>query len=492
MVEAAGSRGMRARRTEAAMFRRTVSVLMGLMLVAGACSAQPTPSGAPTLPTAGASLTPGTAAVPTSTAARSPSPSPTESSLPTPSVNPSGSPDGIGLLIADVPRAAATLDNARSAAAAINAFGVDLLRQLQIAGKNAVFSPASVALALGMTRAGAAGTTASQMDTALGGLGSPAKAAWLDGLDQALATRSITVTDGTGVSHQLILRIANAPFAQRGMTIQPAYLNAIGAQFGAGLRVVDYRTDSETARQLINGWVDDQTQHRIAELLARGTVTAATRLTLVNAIYLKAPWTLPFDPKETHDAAFRLAAGGTVDVPVMVASRTLPYAAGSGWSAVDLGYLGDQLSLTLILPNNLSKFTASLDGARLADIVSALTPRRVDLELPRFSIETHQTLADPLRAMGMTAAFDPAVANFSGITTEAPLAISEVIHQANITVDESGTEAAAATAVVIGETAGPPSEPVVVHFDQPFLFALRDRETGAVLFLGQVVDPSIR
>jgi serpin B len=383
---------------------------------------------------------------------------------------------------------AASAADARRAAGATNAFGFELLRGLRLAGSNAVVSPASIVLALGMARAGARGTTATEMDEVLGGLGSPKNAAWLAGLDAVLASRSTSAKDADGVAHDLVLRIANAPFAQRDMAIEPAYLAALGAQYGAGLRIVDYRGDSEAARRVINGWVDVQTAHRIKELLAQRTINSATRLTLVNAIYLKAPWQVPFDPQATKPGMFTTAGGRGVQVPFMTATGTLPYATGDGWSAVDVAYLGDTMSLTLILPADLTRFEAALDGVAFGRIVDAMAPHAVQLALPKFAIETHRSLVSALQAIGMRSPFDASVADFSGISREA-LVISDVIHQANITIDEAGTEAAAATAVVIGDTAGP-AEPVAVRLDRPFAFALRDRETGAILFLGHVTDPS--
>lgn len=235
--------------------------------------------------------------------------------------------------------------------------------------------------------------------------------------------------------------------------------------------------------------MDERTEHRIPELLVPGVLTAATRLTLVDAIYLKAPWQTPFEPEATPVAQFTRADGSMVDVPFMALTSSLPYASGEGWQAVEIPYLGGSLALTLILPDDLAGFEQTLTMDGLMAITSSLSGAQVALSMPRFGIETKTDLASVLAALGMPTAFADS-ADFSGITTAERLAISDVIQQANIDVDEEGTEAAAATAVVMRATALP-AEPLTVRVDRPFLFALRDVPTGASLFLGRVGDPSI-
>ncbi|MFI5255606.1 MAG: serpin family protein, partial [Candidatus Limnocylindrales bacterium] len=272
-------------------------------------------------------------------------------------------PAGIGLAMADVARAPASSGDANAAAAAIDAFGLDLYQQLGKTGGNLVFSPASIALALTMARLGARGETAAQMDTVLHALvpttagdAAATAAAGLNALDQALAARSGTFPDESGKSQDVILRIANATFAQRDMAIQPAYLDALAASFGAGLRLVDYARDPDAARKLINAWVAVHTERRIPELLAPGTVDDLTRLALVNAIYLKAPWVTPFDPSLTKPDAFTRADGTTVQVPMMHGGGELPYAEGAGWQAVELPYVGGSLAMDVIVPDDLATF----------------------------------------------------------------------------------------------------------------------------------------
>jgi serpin B len=390
---------------------------------------------------------------------------------------------------AEVPRASADPAEAIEAGRSINAFGLELFRRAGAADGNVVVSPASVALALAMARVGARGETAVEMDAVLHDLATGAHAAWLNALDAALTGRSGTFPDTAGTPQPVALRIANAPFSQRGMNLDRAYLEALASRFGAGLRLVDYRADPEAARRSINGWVSDQTEQRIPELLVPGVITRDTRLTLVNAIYLKAPWLTPFTPEATKTGTFNRADGTTVEVPMMAGSESLPYAEGSGWRAVELPYVGGSLALMVIVPETIGTFEASLTPVLLTEITDGLAERPVQLTFPRFGIESKVDLATTLAAMGMPLAFDPGRADFSGITTEEQLFISAVIHQANIDVDEKGTEAAAATAVVM-RASGAPGEPVTLRVDRPFLFALRDVPTGTILFLGRVADPS--
>ena len=292
-----------------------------------------------------------------------------------------------------------------------------------------------------------------------------------------------------GNDQDVTLAIANAPFAQQDEQWQQPFLDTLAQAFGAGLQLVDYRNDYEGARQLINGWVDEQTHDRIPQLLGPGSLSAMTRLVLVNAIYLKAPWLTPFNADLTKTASFTRLDGSTVQVPMMATQEELGYASGSGWQAVELPYVGGSLAMDVIVPDDLTSFTQSLTADSFAQLTAALATHEVVLTMPRFNTETKADLADLLSAMGMPLAFDPNGADFSGMTTQDQLFISRVIHQANITVDEKGTEAAAATAVVMDAAAAPVD---IVHLDvnRPFVFALRDTQTGAVLFLGQITDPS--
>ena len=442
----------------------------------------------------------------------------------------------IELAKANMARAPADPADAKSAVASINAFALDLYQamvadpELDLSAKNAVFSPTSIALALGMARAGARGDTAAQMDGVLHANGWSELGAGLNALDQALASRNATWTDSEGASRQVALRIANGSFAQRGWTIEDGFLDAISSAFGAGVQLVDYAADPEAARRAINAWVSQQTARRIPELLRPENVSKLTRLYLVNAVYLKAEWERWFRENETESASFTRLDGRRVEVPMMhkvggggCCTDRIPYAHGAGWQAVELRYRHATdtapLAMTLILPDDLAAFETRLSPDQLARITAALDAERVrfdgpqtcpsnfepgncypyDLRLfmPRFAIETRVALKDVLGAIGMPLAFDPSRADLTGIHVPAPGEgrpyISAVIHQANIDVDEKGTEAAAATAVGVDTGGGPsPLDEITLRLDRPFLFVLRDVQTGAVLFMGRVVDPSLK
>jgi serine protease inhibitor len=397
----------------------------------------------------------------------------------------------VGLALAAVPRASADPGDAALAARAANAFAFDLLRKAIPAGKNGVLSPTSVALALAMARAGARGQTAAQMDAVLREVASDPHAGWLNALEQALATRSGTFKDTAGKDTNVTLRIANAPFAQRDLAFVPAYLDALASRYGAGIRLVDFKKDPEAARAAVNAWVKDETEQRIPELIAKGTVDDLTRLILVNAIYLKAAWRTAFLESATAPARFVRLDGSTIDVPTMQETADLSYAAGPGWKAVELPYVGDSLAMTVIVPDDLASFEAALDGPGFDAITTALQPTSVRLSFPKFGLETMADVGDVLKALGMPDAFNKDLADFSGMTTADRLYISAVIHQANLDVDEQGIEASAATAVVLGTTSMPVDQ-VTFQVDHPFLFALRDTKTGAILFLGRVAEPAIR
>lgn len=418
-----------------------------------------------------------------SPASRTASPTPSLAATPSPAAD-------IELAKANVPRAAATIADARQAAAAINAFGFELHRALSAKGTNLVASPTSIAIALGMARIGARGQTAAEMDAVLSDLATDEHAAWLNGLDQALATRTAIFRDDEGTAHDQTLDISNASFAQRDLAFEAAYLDALAARFDAGQYLVDFMADTEAARRQINAWASDRTRGRIPEVLGPEDLSPDTRLALVNAIYLKASWAQAFQEDQTNQAPFTRPDGSTLTVPLMRV-RGASCGEGDGWSAADIPYLGNQLSMLVIVPDDLVALEQTFDADVIAaiDATIAKTTAIADVTMPRFDLETRELLGDILAALGMPTAFDPATADFSGMTTQTRLVISKVIHQANISVDEKGTEAAAVTVVGM-DTTGGPSDTCAAHADRSFLFLLRDVETGAILFMGRVVDPT--
>lgn len=377
-----------------------------------------------------------------------------------------------------------------AASAAINAFAADLFDRLVAVDPvaNLVFSPASIALALAMTSAGAKGTTLTEMDAVLHITDPATIHRSMNGLATSLTalnqSQDNTAQGGTGVS-EVQLSIANSLWAQRGLAFEQAFLDLLSAEYDAGLELVDYKADPEAARVAINAWVAEETRDRIPELLGQGTITPTTRLTLVNAIYLKANWAQIFDEQRTSEQLFT-APGGDVTVDMMRVDGRFQVAVTDEWAAIDLPYVFNGLSLTVLVPG------AGFAGPQPSgdEVFAALQPAPVMLSFPRFDIETSVSLADVLGELGMATAFSDQ-ADFSGMTTAEPLTIGDVIHQANITVDEEGTEAAAATAVVMEATGMPdPQEPIELVVDRPFTFWLRDRNTGTIVFMGRVNDPS--
>ena len=367
-------------------------------------------------------------------------------------------------------------------------FGLALYRAVAADAGNVVLSPHSVSVALGMTWAGARTTTEAQMASALRfTLGQARTHAAFNALDLALAQRAARPVVGSG--QRFRLRVVNALWGQSGYRFLAPFLDTLAENYGAGMYLLDFERDPEAARGVINTWVSAQTERRIPELLAMGGVHRNTVLVLTNAVYFSASWAQPFRAEDTHPAEFHLLDGTARVVPTMNRVAEMPYADDPAWQAVELPYLGDELSMLVIVPasGRFAEVEQRLDAPALAAVVAALHDRRVTLALPRFSFRTAAGLRAPLIALGMTDAFT-AAADLSGLDGARDLFIQDVVHEGFIAVDEAGTEAAAATAVVIGRTSVP--EPATLRADRPFLFAIRDIPTGAVLFLGRVVDPS--
>lgn len=395
----------------------------------------------------------------------------------------------VAMAVSDAPRAAAEAPSGdvQNVAASMESFGSDLYAVVGTGGGNLVFSPASIMTALAMTYAGARGVTAEQMAAVLRiGLDDPAFHSAMNALDLALESRSFKSGDD-----RVQLSIANSLWGQDGLAFEQPFLDTLAEDYGTGMRLVDFTIAAESARVQINDWVESQTNDKITDLIPEGVLNDLTRLVLVNAVYLDATWALQFDPNDTSDGSFTTLAGAQATAPMMRQTSVFSYAKGDGWQAVQLPYSGDKLAMLLIVPDQgrFNDVEQGLGSGLLSEAVSGLSSASVALTVPKFTFRTETQLGSALKTLGMPTAFDPNNADFSGMTTEERLLIDEVIHEAYIAVDEEGTEAAAATAVVMQETSAPMVDETLT-IDRPFIFALRDTETGALLFLGRVVDPS--
>lgn len=427
--------------------------------------------------------------------------SPTQA-WPSATESPSATQGEFDVAMGSAPLADPANDNGAVAATQINDFGLDLLRHLGARG-NLCISPTSVAMALAMVRPGAKGQTAAEMDSVLPDLGTAADASEIVALMKSFASDTWYVDpngiplgpgatpDPANPNPASELDVSNQAFVQQGLALEPAYMDALSSRFGAGLGLLDFKNDPEAARLAINKWASERTKGRIPEVLHEGDVTIATRIALANAIYLKAAWAWQFDPSLTKQAGFTTASGTKVSVPTMAIDYTFGYAAGAGFQAVELPYSGN-MSMTIVVPDNMASFVSGLTSDKLRNLVAyGQQTYDVALTLPRFSIDSRFDLTAALSAMGMPTVFTPS-ADLSGITTQEPLRLSSVIHEANIDVVESGTTAAAVTVALGGGTGGDAQPPthVALHVNKPFLYFIRDWSSGAVLFMGRVDDPS--
>ena len=371
-----------------------------------------------------------------------------------------------------------------------SAFAFNLYQALREGDGNLFYSPYSISLALAMTYAGAQGETAQQMaDTLQFVLPQDRLHPAFNDLDLELSRRGEGAEGKDGEGFRL--NIVNAIWGQKDYEFLSEFLDLLAENYGAGLRVLDFVSAPEESRITINNWVSDQTEGRIEDLIPQGLINALTRLVLTNAIYFNAAWQYPFEEDMTEDGPFYLLDGGEVTVPMMRQTELFGYAEGDGYQAVELPYDGGELSMIILLPQTgqFETFEDSLDAQQVDEIIGRLEHRQVTLAMPRFEFESSFGLREALVAMGMPVAFS-GDADFSGMTGNRDLFIAEVIHKAFVSVDEAGTEAAAATAVVM-PTSMPPDEIIEVTVNRPFVFLIHDIETGAILFIGRVVNPSV-
>jgi len=447
---------------------RSIALLLPLAFLCAACDPKPpaaTSSGAPMTPTS--SVTPPVVADSATPADAPPS---------APPVAPPA-PGELGGL-------------ARSS----NALAFDLYAKARVQSGNLALSPISISTALTMTWAGARGDTAAQMKKVLHAEGEPGQA--MDVAGKLLASFG-------GEGSKVTLRVANRLFGEKTYAFEQAYLDRTKAAFGAPLEGLDFKHAFEPSRTHINDWVAKQTQDRIKNLIPTGGLSGETRLVLTNAIYFLGDWMTPFKQESTRPAPFHATATATSDVPTMNQVANFRFAATDGVKLLEMPYEGGEVAMTFVLPDAVAGLDAvekRLSPEVLDRWVRAMQPEKVLVALPKFEINPASSLAlgDLLKSLGMPLAFDPDKADFTAIANPPKpadrLYISQVFHKAFVKLDEKGTEAAAATAVVMARagSAAPSKPPAELRADHPFLFVLRHVSSGAILFMGRVNDPSAK
>jgi serpin B len=371
-----------------------------------------------------------------------------------------------------------------------NAFAVDLYSRLSAQPGNLFFSPESISTAFAMTYAGAHGQTATEMAqvfhfTLPPERLHPAMGALLAGMNAPQPGYA--------------LRVADSLWAEKDASFLSAYLRLVQTDYAAGFHPVDFKSAPDNARTTINQWVEKQTNNKIQNLLGPGTVTSLSRLILTNAIYFKAAWADQFSKTATENKDFHLSASKTIQAPTMYNSGGYEYLKGPSFQGLVLPYEKGQISMLILLPDRVDGLPAlerSLSASNLEKWMASLSyQHEVIVYLPRFKITQQFELSSTLKDLGMKSAFDGNSADFSGMTGDKSLAISAAIHKAYIDLDENGTEAAAATAVVMEMATAmpsrtPPPPPIYFTADHPFLFLIRDNASGAILFMGRVIDPT--
>ncbi|MFN8413721.1 MAG: serpin family protein [Anaerolineales bacterium] len=372
-----------------------------------------------------------------------------------------------------------------------NAFAWDMYQTLHSENGNLILSPYSISLALAMTYAGARGNTESQMADALHFTqGQILTHTTFNALDLGLSERA---KSGIGNDQQpMRLNIANAVWAEKTLTFLDDFLNILAVNYGAGVHLADFKNSPDPERLAINSWVSNQTEKKINDLLPDGSITPDTRMVLVNAIYFKADWANQFDANSTYDATFHLLDGSEISTPTMnEVFHGIPYVKGNGYQAIELAYSGQSAAMDIILPDegNFDTFEASFNQDVYHKVIQGLQESSsVSVSLPKFQFTKDFSLSNALQSLGMVDAFDSDNADFSGMTGKKDLYISNVIHKAFVAVDEKGTEAAAATAVIM-EAAGAIMPEASFVADRPFIFVIRDTNSGQILFIGRILNP---
>jgi len=391
----------------------------------------------------------------------------------------------LATLLASAASAAPPSASGRAVVAGANQVGFELLRRLRRPGSNVFFSPASIAATLGLAHAGARGGTAKQLEKLLRLRGRAEAAA---GWGELLATL------GTTATKQLELRIANAVWSRKGRSpLLPEYAKRVASTFQARVDRLDFAEPAGAAR-IINAFVAERTRGMLDGIIDPGALDQAALLVLTNAVYFKAAWQVEFPRRATRDESFKLATGERVKVPLMHLTGSFRHGSAGAVQLLELPYRGGDLSMLIVLPraaDGVGPLLRQLGGAWLDVRLRAMPRCEVDVYLPRFSSRQSQELSRVLLSMGLKAAFEAGRADFSGMDSSRGLFLGQVFHRASVDVSEEGTTAAAATAAVMVAAEGEGlRRPVLFRADRPFVYLIRHRPTGAILFLGALEAPA--
>ncbi len=379
-------------------------------------------------------------------------------------------------------------------AAMFGAFAGALLGEAMKREKgNLILSPWSITMALGMNRAGAAGRTAAQLDAAMH---VPSNQPDLLASAVNTAAQLLDSRNGRVVTEErqgdIVVRSANSTWATPNLTWKRPFLETLATYYGSGVRLTDFASDPEAGRRAINAWVAEQTQGKIPELVPQGSIDKDTLIAVVNALYFKAPWLEAFDRELNEDRDFTLADGTKKSTEMMRSplfsgqGRT-----GDGWRACSVPYLGQKLAFTVVLPDRGREADVQtwLSDTGITELLASTGDQLVDLTIPKFTYRTSVPLKEVLLALGVRDAFEPGSADYTAMTDDGQVYVSDALHQATIGIDEEGTEATAATAIMGGRGAGP-VEALEIVLDRPFYLVIHDLETRVPLFVGRVADPT--
>jgi len=376
-----------------------------------------------------------------------------------------------------------------------NQFAVDLYMELaRNSTENIIFSPFSIYIALSMVCEGARGETWEELKEALH---------FIDDNQTRRGSFAEVQNDLNDRKGRVEVSLANKLWSQEGMMVKEEFAGNVNDYYFAEVESQDFSGDTEGSRQEINKWVEEQTRGKIKDLLGPGSLDPSTVMAIVNAIYFSGEWETAFDKDDTKDRAFYTLGNGTVSVPMMYLDPEdlrkdveFPEYMDNDVHALELMYKGRSISMLLMLPvdgeywetaapEKIFDMEKGMSAEKLEEINAGLEPAEMPVSLPKWEFETEFTLEKTLGDLGVVKAFDPFEADFSGITNDTDLSIGEGYHKAYIKVDEKGTTAAAATALVMDEGAA-------LSFDanRPFMYVIQDRETGLILFMGRVMDPS--